>query len=91
MARSGLVLVETGCRDIEGGADQFSGFMLSQPAYQSVRSSSSAIKRAVVDSIGQRNNCVKTGVSEGSLNETYVFRARKRVRIRLMEARCRLQ
>ncbi|MEK2035491.1 hypothetical protein WOC03_23690, partial [Vibrio parahaemolyticus] len=49
------------------------------------------LKKATVDSIGQRNNCVKTGVSEGSLNETYVFRARKRVRIRLMEARCRLQ
>ena len=43
------------------------------------------IKKATVDSIGQRNTFVKTLGNGGSMNEAYVYGARERVYLRYME------
>jgi hypothetical protein len=48
------------------------------------------LKKATVDSIGQRNNLMKILICGGLLNETYIYSTRKRVCFRLMEARDRV-
>jgi len=48
------------------------------------------LKKATVDSIGQRNNHMKVLFCGGVLNETYIYSTRKRICFRLMETRKRL-
>ena len=48
------------------------------------------LKKATVDSIGQRNNHMKVLFCGGLLNETYIYSTRERVCFRLMETRKRL-
>jgi len=43
------------------------------------------LKKATVDSIGQRNNHVKTCGCGGSFDETYIYSKRKIARFRLVE------
>ncbi len=43
------------------------------------------LKKAAVDSIGQRNNHVKTCGCGGSFDETYIYSKRKIARFRLVE------
>ena len=48
------------------------------------------LKKATVDSIGQRNNHMKVLFCGGLLNETYIYSTRERVCFRLMETGKRL-